>query len=123
MKCFNCSRVDGLQCCSPFFFPPWCLNAARCGVLRRAIFAPPWCFPVAHFVTYTYYSILHILEFLQPLPLLAARYRLYSRLQRLGNCKQMQIIPIINIYNYIQTLKTNVSDNFLIEKFGYIKCM
>ena len=22
MKCFNCSRVDGLQCCSPFFFPP-----------------------------------------------------------------------------------------------------
>ena len=112
MKCFNCSRVDGLQCCSPFFFPPLVPQCCQVWSVAPCHICAPWCFPVAHFVTYTYYSILHILEFLQPLPLLAARYRLYSRLQRLGNCKQMQIIPIINTYNYIQTLKTNVSDNF-----------
>ena len=71
---------------APFLVPRCCQvwSVARCTFCARsgAPFAPT-------LLRYTYYSISQILEFLQPCPLLAARYRLYSISQRSGICEQI----------------------------------
>ena len=85
------SMLPGVECCTrapfaPFLVPRCCQawSVARCTFCARsgAPFAPT-------LLRYTYYSISQILEFLQPCPLLAARYRLYSISQRSGICEQI----------------------------------
>lgn len=106
--CLDAARRGVLPPCPlrpslvPRCFQAW--SVVRCTILRRSWCASMLpgveCYPCTFcarsgapfaptLLRYTYYSISQILEFLQPCPLLAARYRLYSISQRSGICEQI----------------------------------